>query len=873
MLYRSSQASLAEEGAWNPLKPGFYFLTRAAVLDISTKHLQRMQEMRDSKLLVKVLIDLKDAFQGKGLIKNVLFVSHRWEDPATPDGTGAQLAAIKAHLLAHLEIQYVWFDYSCMPQRSKNQDDRTPAEKAEFDLMLKAIADLYLTAKVLILLDTAYRTRFWTTMEGWCAMQQVTSEGVRPAREGESRVTVSCIHNATEKDREALLEMSTKTPAEMSKFLASPDVFVTNEKDKNTMLPIVGKTDEHVKEMMSGMHSVIPESLEGELREDDIPITLFIDSACDKAASLFGVNPSRVVEREGVSGNPSAFEPSPQPPASPAKPPRQPTPLRVERVECRVRGESGQVGTVASVEPLMVQPDGDAWTAGHRWNEVRVLSLEAVSKPTPQPLVAPLAMERESLTGKSPASEPTPAEMQSSCFGLCAESEEAYAKRMEMERAEAEARAEKERAEAAARAEKERAEAAARAEKERAEAAARKEKALKDELASGLTLKQLRSEGYVEGLKTVGITCAEAKAAGYTVEEVKRAGYTAREAKTAGFEIKAGYTCADIKAAGLTCAEAKAAGYALDEVKRVGYTAREAKTAGFEIKAGYTCAEVKAAGLTCAEAKAAGYALEDVKRAGYVEGLKEAGFQLENVRKAGYMLSEILRGGFTIHAEYAVAQLKDALEAARAAGYACKDARAAGFTCKDARAAGFTCKDAREAGFTCKDASEAGFTCKDAKEAGMLSTCEDARAAGFTCKDARAAGMLSTCRDAREAGFTCKDARAAGFTCYDAREAGFTCKDAKEAGFKPLECAQAGFTLEEGWAVGFSNRKPLLRSRWGSECPSGIEPRLTLATTEAEAGRGGRVVPPRPCGPALRVAHSRPLECADNIDWDGKYLG
>ena len=29
---------------------------------------------------------------------------------------------------------------------------------------------------------------------------------------------------------------------------------MTNKKDKMTMLPIVGKTDEHVKEMMSGMH-------------------------------------------------------------------------------------------------------------------------------------------------------------------------------------------------------------------------------------------------------------------------------------------------------------------------------------------------------------------------------------------------------------------------------------------------------------------------------------------------------------------------------------------------------------------------------------------------------------------------------------------
>jgi len=245
---------------WIPHKPAFYFLPRAAVLGAGTKQLGRMQELRDSRQLVRLAIDLNEAFQGKGLIENILFVSHRWEDSMTPDETGAQLAALQAHLRAHPEIQYVWFDYSCMPQRSglahrSGTDDRTKAEKAEFNLMLSAIADLYLTAKVLILLDTMYRTRFWTTMEGWCAMQKVTPQGVRPAEEGEARHTVSCIHNATKKDREALLEMSTKTPTEISDFLASPDVAVTNKKDKTTMLPIVGKTDEHVREMMSGMHS------------------------------------------------------------------------------------------------------------------------------------------------------------------------------------------------------------------------------------------------------------------------------------------------------------------------------------------------------------------------------------------------------------------------------------------------------------------------------------------------------------------------------------------------------------------------------------------------------------------------------------------
>ena len=81
------------------------------------------------------------------------------------------------------------------------------------------------------------------------------SEGVAAGRApGNGGVIVVCIHNATEKDREALLEMLTKTPMEISNFIASPDVAVTNKKDNETMLLIVGKTDEHVREMMSGMY-------------------------------------------------------------------------------------------------------------------------------------------------------------------------------------------------------------------------------------------------------------------------------------------------------------------------------------------------------------------------------------------------------------------------------------------------------------------------------------------------------------------------------------------------------------------------------------------------------------------------------------------
>jgi len=212
-----------------------------------------MQELRDAHELVRLPVDLTDAFRGQGLIKTILFVSHRWEDSKQPDTKGEQLKQLQAHLRAHPDIQYVWYDYACIPQKLEGIG-RTAAEQTEFDLMLSAVADLYLTAKVLILLDTMYRTRFWTTMEGWCSMQTATRTGVRPALEGEGRHTVCCIHNAVDNDKRALLAMSTKTADEITKFLGSPDVAVTNQKDKETMLPIVGKTDEHVREMMSGMH-------------------------------------------------------------------------------------------------------------------------------------------------------------------------------------------------------------------------------------------------------------------------------------------------------------------------------------------------------------------------------------------------------------------------------------------------------------------------------------------------------------------------------------------------------------------------------------------------------------------------------------------
>ena len=141
-----------------------------------------------------------------------------------------------------------------MAQReSETVDGRGEVDLREFKLMLDSITDLYLTSRVLILMDNTYMTRFWTTMEAWCSMMTSTPNGVRTALDNEERYTIECIHNA---DAEFMVpylkkKLGSLTPAQVANFLASPDVAVSNAKDKHTILPIVRKTNEHVRDVLS----------------------------------------------------------------------------------------------------------------------------------------------------------------------------------------------------------------------------------------------------------------------------------------------------------------------------------------------------------------------------------------------------------------------------------------------------------------------------------------------------------------------------------------------------------------------------------------------------------------------------------------------
>jgi len=241
LLAESRMGSAIESATFNRLLPAYYFMRASTVLSWGrASSLPRFQDLQKRGLLDCVTIDILSAYQ-KG-VEDTLFISHRWEDASEPDGQAAQLKVIQAHLQAHPSIKYVWYDYWCMPQRrTDGVDDRTAAQMAEFHRMLQGIADLYLTMRVLIIVDMTYLGRFWTTLEAYCAVQKATSAGLRPCSGDEGkRYHIECIHNAPPAMKFILLDMvANKSLEQMVEILARPDITVTNAKDKEKMLPVL----------------------------------------------------------------------------------------------------------------------------------------------------------------------------------------------------------------------------------------------------------------------------------------------------------------------------------------------------------------------------------------------------------------------------------------------------------------------------------------------------------------------------------------------------------------------------------------------------------------------------------------------------------
>ena len=200
-------------------------------------------------MLVPFKISFAEACAGVH-VKKVLTISHRWMSREVADVDGAQFTAIRKHLKEKGdEIDFVWVDYSCMPQG----EEKTAVQIADFKRMISQVNLLYLGTSVLILLDLSYVSRFWTQFEAWLSMQQATTGKLCRASGSERRETIVTIYNGTQTAVKLLEEQwADVSPEQAMKVLATPDVTVTNQKDKTTQIKRLKVFAENVKKVNMG---------------------------------------------------------------------------------------------------------------------------------------------------------------------------------------------------------------------------------------------------------------------------------------------------------------------------------------------------------------------------------------------------------------------------------------------------------------------------------------------------------------------------------------------------------------------------------------------------------------------------------------------
>ena len=296
----------------------FWFIRADALRSLTPATLPKMQWIRAERpdWLVQLTIRFVDVCAGvyRG---EYLVVSHRWEAPDEPDGTGVQALAVQQHLRDHPEIAYVWYgtslaslhfalchcthtasslcaDFSCMPQGEK-----TEVERVETATMLPNINLLYLGCSVLILLDLSYLSRFWTQLEAYLSLRKISTRGLVDTPDNERRLTVRCLHNAPLDLERILIEMwATKTTDEAHDILAQPDVTVTNQSDKLAQLPKLFRLDALARHVFgrAGLPAAPPAvstacapadaSLQVSASEDGATLDVASDGACEVFISL-----------------------------------------------------------------------------------------------------------------------------------------------------------------------------------------------------------------------------------------------------------------------------------------------------------------------------------------------------------------------------------------------------------------------------------------------------------------------------------------------------------------------------------------------------------------------------------------------------------
>jgi hypothetical protein len=189
---------------------------------------------KQSGWLKKRKISLSDCLKP---LMNFAAVSHVWcSHTDHPDPLGEQADQLRSYLQKNPQIEWVWIDWSCLPQGR-----RTDSEEVLFTQASRFACLIYLSMVVVKILDSKYLNRFWTQYEAWLSYQRVDFDGFSPSqgRRSDCIFTGLALTNEREEINQRKLVLDKWASVDMDAMthrLKRSQVRVTKESDKHGQL-------------------------------------------------------------------------------------------------------------------------------------------------------------------------------------------------------------------------------------------------------------------------------------------------------------------------------------------------------------------------------------------------------------------------------------------------------------------------------------------------------------------------------------------------------------------------------------------------------------------------------------------------------------
>ena len=195
-------------------------------------------------------LNLKTLIREPQRHRHIAIVSHRWLEPGCAFDR-AKTEQLQGLLANNEHIELVWIDWSSLPQGR-----RRGLEQKYFSAILPIVNILYSTLTVIIMVDQQYIGRFWTQLECFLALRQLSEHGLEAAPLEAQGSRCFFIETGASQGTGALAALLQGTWGPVSvqqahERLAQKDVVVTNQSDKIQQLRKLLELDDRIRGLRS----------------------------------------------------------------------------------------------------------------------------------------------------------------------------------------------------------------------------------------------------------------------------------------------------------------------------------------------------------------------------------------------------------------------------------------------------------------------------------------------------------------------------------------------------------------------------------------------------------------------------------------------